>query len=83
MTPQELNDYKMRWRPGYKVQVDVDSDVWGKNYCRKHVERHQWTFDKHTYPDDSHTFAFEQLEVALVFLKSYNIHNPKFCTGIK
>ena len=83
MTPLEISEYKMRWRPGYSVQVDMDSDVWGKDYCRKNLERQEWTFDKHTRPDDSHTFAFEQKEVALQFLQVYNEHNPKFTTQVE
>ena len=83
MTPLEISEYKMRWKPGYSVQVDIDSDVWGKNYCRKHLQRHEWTFDKHTRPDDSHTFAFEQKEFALEFLRAYNTLNPRFPTGVE
>ena len=83
MTPLEISEYKMRWKPGYRVQVDIDSDVWGKDYCRKHLERHEWTFDKHTRPDDSHTFAFEQQAVAQQFFQAYNQHNPKFPTGVE
>ena len=83
MTPQEIFEYKNSWKPGYSVQVDCDSDVWGKDYCRKHLERHEWTFDKHTRPDDSHTFAFEQKEVALKFLEVYTTHNEKFTTGLE
>ena len=83
MTPQEISDYKMRWRPGFSVQVDVDSNVWGKDYCRKHLERHQWSFDKYTRPDDSHTFSFEQKEVAQSFFQVYNQYNPRFPTGVE
>jgi len=83
MTPQEQHEYKLKWRPGFSVQVDVDNDVWGKDYCRKHLERHEWTFDKHTRPDDSHTFAFEKESVAELFLRAYNKHNPKFLTTIE
>ena len=83
MTPLEISEYKMRWRPGYRVQVDCDSDVWGKDYCRKHIERHEWTFDKYSRPDDSHTFAFEKKEVANLFFKAYNEYNPKFTTGVE
>ena len=83
MTPQEVFEYKNAWKPGYSVQVDIDSHVWGKDYCRKHLERHEWTFDKYTRPDDSHTFAFEKKEVANLFFEAYNIHNPKFPTEVE
>ena len=83
MTPQDISDYKLKWKPGYMVQVDMDSDVWGKDYCRKHLERHEWSFDKHTRPDDSHTFAFETYTYAQMFLQAYNAHNPRFPTGVE
>ena len=83
MTPQEQHDYKLRWKPGYSVQVDIDSDWWGKTYCRKHLQRYEWTFAKYTRPDDSHTFAFEQKEFAEKFFQAYNRHNPKFPTGVE
>ena len=83
MTPIEISEYKMRWRPGYSVQVDMDMDWWGKDYCRKHIERHQWTFDKHTRPDDSHTFGFEQKEFAQQFYQAYSKLNPRFTTGVE
>lgn len=83
MTPQETFEYKQRWKPGYSVQVDIDSDWWGKTYCRKHLQRYEWTFAKYTRPDDSHTFAFEQKEFAEKFFQAYNQHNPKFPTGVE
>jgi hypothetical protein len=83
MTPQEIFEYKNAWKPGFSVQVDCDSDVWGKAYCSKHLERYEWTFDKYTRPDDSHTFGFEQREFALQFLQEYSKLNPRFTTGIE
>ena len=83
MTPQEINEYKLSWRPGYSVQVDMDSDVWGKDFCRRKLMRQEWSFNKHTRPDDSHTFSFAQEEFAEVFLIAYNQHNPKFSTGVE
>jgi len=83
MTPQEIHEYKLRWKPGYAVQVDCDSDVWGKDFCRKHLDRHQWSFDKYSRPDDSHTFSFETFSVADQFFKAYNQHNPRFKTGVE
>jgi nuclear transport factor 2 (NTF2) superfamily protein len=80
MTPQELFEYKKSWLPGYNVQVDFDSDVWGKDWCRKRLERHQWSFDKYTMPDDSHTFSFENEDDADDFFRSYIEHNPDFYT---
>lgn len=83
MTPQEMFEYKLRWKPGYSVQVDIDSHIWGKDYCRKLLGRHEWTFDKFTRPDDSHTFSFESKDFAQQFLEAYNKVNPKYTTGIE
>jgi len=30
MSPQEISDYKLKWSPGYEVQVDMDSDFLGQ-----------------------------------------------------
>ena len=78
MTPQEIFEYKNSWAPGYKVQVDVDSDVWGKNWCRKRLQRYKWSFKKFSEPDDSHTFQFENFADAFLFKTDYMEHNPNF-----
>ena len=78
MTPQETAEYKQRWMPGYQVQVDVDSADWGKTLARKLTERENWSFSKHTRPDDSHTFYFQDIWVAEQFLEEYQKHNDRF-----
>lgn len=78
MTPLEIVDYKGKWAPGYTIQVDVDSERWGKTFCSQNIEKHTWSFRKHTMPDDSHTFYFEDQNVADQFLTAYNKHNPSF-----
>lgn len=85
MTPLEIFEYKRAWISNncYCVQVDIDSDVWGKDWCRKHIQRIDWSFDKYTKPDDSHTFKFRDLEVARNFLEEYKKFNPKFPTEVK
>ena len=84
MTPQEVFEYKRKWlkESCYSIQVDVDSDVWGKDWCRKHIERTDWSFDRYTRPDDSHTFNFKDPRIAGEFLKSYKEHNPRFSTTV-
>ena len=85
MTPQEMNDYKRKWmmETAYEVQVDMDSDVWGKDWCRKNMERIDWSFDKHTRPDDSHTFYFKNENDAVGFCDAYVVHNPNFPTDVE
>ena len=84
MTPQEIADYKRKWmqETAFEVQVDIDSDVWGKDWCRKKMERMDWSFEKTTQPDDSHTFFFKDEEPAEEFLAAYREHNPKFPTEV-
>ena len=78
MSPQEMSDYKLKWGPGYEVQVDIDSDFWGKEFCRKNFKPQSWSYRKYTMPDDSHTFYFENKDFAEKFLNEYNKHNPRF-----
>ena len=66
MTPQEISDYKMRWRPGYTVDVHSDLDVQCKDWCRKNLNRWEWSMDTYTYVY-AHTFCFEQEEHAQQF----------------
>mgnify|MGYP000754536359 FL=1 len=67
MTPVEISEYKMRWKPnGYSVRLHSDIDWKGKDWCRKHLERHQWSFDKWTNVYE-HTFHFELEEHANLF----------------
>ena len=84
MTPQEIFEYKRDWKMNscYSVQVDMDSHVWGKDWCRKHLDRIDWSFDKHTQPDDSHTFMFKEEIVAMSFIDDYRKYNPRFPTTV-
>jgi hypothetical protein len=83
-TPQEIADYKRKWmsETAYEVQVDMDSDIWGKDWCRKNMERMDWSFEKHTRPDDSHTFFFKDEDIAERFLDEYRYRNPRFPTEV-
>lgn len=82
MTPQEISDYKNGWKPGFEVQVDVDSADWGKTFCRRHYNRENWSFEKFSRPDDSHTFFFEEREMAVSFLNEYRQRNDRFPKNI-
>ena len=66
MTPQEIAEYKMRWKPGYQVDVHSDLDVQCKHWCRSNLNRWEWSMD--TYTDVySHSFHFENLNTAHAF----------------
>lgn len=61
MTPQEIADYKQRWMStgkAYSVTIHEDLDIRGKDWCRKNLQRHQWSFRKYTDVYE-HTFFFE------------------------
>ena len=85
LTPQEVFDYKRKWKLTccHSVQVDMDSHIWGKEWCRKHLDRIDWSFDKYTRPDDSHTFMFKEEIAANTFLEEYRKYNPRFPTSIE
>jgi hypothetical protein len=66
-TPQEISDYKRRWKAsGYPVSVHSDHDVVCKDWCRKHLNRWEWSMDSYTDVYE-HTFYFEKLESAEQF----------------
>jgi hypothetical protein len=71
MTPQEINEYKMRWRPdAWSVGLHSDLDWKGKDWCRKNLERWQWSFDKWTDVYE-HTFRFEYQSDANAFREQF------------
>ena len=70
MTPQEQHEYKMRWMPGYPVRLHSDLDWKGKDWCRKNLERHQWSMSIWTDVYE-HTFHFENEEHATEFVNQW------------
>ena len=75
MTPQEINEYKLRWMGSSPYSVRLHSDLAdkGKTWARRNLERHQWKFDTWT-ANYEHTFHFELEEHSLKFVKQF----PKF-----
>lgn len=73
-TPQEIFDYKCHWKPdAYVSVVGQYHDVWAKDWCRKNLERYQWSFEKYAYPDDSHLVLFEKAGAYESFTNDYNL----------
>jgi hypothetical protein len=70
MTPQEVDDYKRKWRPGFSVRLHSDLADRGKTWCRRHLERWQWSFAAYTDVYE-HTFSFERAEDALEFAQQW------------
>ena len=67
MTPQEIFEYKNKWKPdAFVVDVHSDLDVQCKDWCRKNLNRWEWSMDTYTYVY-SHTFHFEHEDAANVF----------------
>lgn len=71
MTPQEQFEYKNKWKPNAFV-VDVHSDlhIQCKDWCRKNLNRWEWSMDTYTYVY-SHTFYFELEESANAFEEKF------------
>lgn len=70
MTPQEMSDYKFRWMPGHAVRLHSDLAVEGKDWCRRNLQRHQWSFSQWTAAYE-HTFHFEDIKVSQNFAMEF------------
>jgi hypothetical protein len=70
MTPQDIDDYKRHWLPGYLVKLHSDLDVDGKTWCRRQLERHTWSMSKWTDVYE-HTFHFEDIMAAQNFAMEF------------
>ena len=71
-TPQQIYDYKREWmeRNGHPVRLHSDLDWKGKDWCRRHLERWQWSFKSYTDVYE-HTFFFEFKDDAQDFKETY------------
>ena len=63
MTPQEIFEYKLKWKPGYTVRLHSDLVDQGKAWCRKWLERQNWSMTEYTDVYE-HTFHFKCMEAA-------------------
>jgi len=70
MTPIEIHEYKLRWRPGYTVRLHSDLESQGKDWCKVQLHKQQWNFTKWTAVYE-HTFHFEYKQDADSFLKKF------------
>lgn len=66
MTPIEIFEYKIRWKPGYSVRLHSDLVDKGKTWCRQNCERHQWSVTTYTNVYE-HTFHFEHPDDGMIF----------------
>lgn len=73
MTPQEIADYKQRWMStgnNNPVRLHSDLDTQGKTWCRRTLERHQWSMKTWTNVYE-HTFFFEDIRAAQNFAMEF------------
>jgi hypothetical protein len=66
MTPIEIAEYKQNWKPGYTVQTHSDLVDLGKTWCRRRLQRHEWSMTEWTDVYE-HTFHFEDQSAAQNF----------------
>ena len=60
MTPQEIFEYKNNWKPGYTVRIHSDITDKAKTWCRRQLERWEWSMTEWTDVYE-HTFHFEDI----------------------
>ena len=65
MTPVEIFEYKLKWKPGYTVRLHSDLESKGKEWC-KQLDRKDWDFSKWTNVYE-HTFHFQWMKDANMF----------------
>ena len=70
MTPQEIFEYKQRWKPGYSVRLHSDLVNEAKTWCRRRIERQSWSMTEWTNVYE-HTFHFESEIHANEFTKQW------------
>ncbi len=69
MTPVEIFEYKLRWKPGYTVRLHSDLRSRGKDFC-KALLKQQW--DVSIYTDNyEDTFYFENKSDADKFASTW------------
>ena len=71
MTPIEIFEYKNKWKPGFSIRLHSDLVNEGKTWCRKNMERHQWSMTEWTNVYE-HTFHFENENNAKQFKEKFN-----------
>jgi hypothetical protein len=72
MTPQEISDYKRKWKMSGPYVVKVHSDLYiaHKDWCRRNADRHQWSMDTFTASYEN-TFFFEFNAHAIAFAYAF------------
>lgn len=74
MTPQEITDYKLKWRPGYTVPFHSDYDDRALRWCKQNVEKQCYHLVTWTAPYE-HSIRFEDESVSIEFKKVWGCNN--------
>ena len=60
MTPQEINDYKRKWLPGYTIGLHSDLHIEAIEWCKLHCQQHEWDFIKfHLMYENQYRFEYQ------------------------
>ena len=58
MTPQEIQDHKMKWRPGFAIPYHSDLKYEAREWVKANVQKQ--SYHHHNYTDVyEHTYEFE------------------------
>lgn len=63
---------KIKWLPGYLVQIHSDNGCTARIWCEKRLEQTAWVFKPWTGSSE-HTFYFESEELAWVFIAKFGL----------
>jgi hypothetical protein len=69
--PIDIFEYKNNWKPGFTVKLHSDWTDKGKTWCRRKLERHEWSMTSWTNAYE-HTFHFEKEENAQQFAQAFS-----------
>ena len=71
MTPQEIFEYRMRWKSSFYVVIHSDMEYNAKIWCRSNLKPHLWKMRKWTGIYE-HTMLFEDNDDAQQFKDAMN-----------
>jgi len=61
LTPIEIFEYKLKWKPGYVVRLHSDLRSQGKEFCKTQMFKQQWDVSEYTdVYEDTYYFEYKQ-----------------------
>ena len=70
-TPQDVFEYKRKWKPNAEVVNIKGGYDKAKAWCKTHCYMQDWEIIKHAMPDDSHNVLFKNPKEAMLFRLSF------------